>query len=81
MSFSPMENRCRSIVKALALLATFTRYREMENEGDKTGHGEWREKRSASVIFSFRRMKLINFSGELNFHYYCINRYLASLRT
>lgn len=37
MSFSPIENRCRRIVKAFALLATFTRYREMENEGDKTG--------------------------------------------
>jgi len=40
MSFSPIENRCRSIIKALALLATFTRYREMENEGDKTERWE-----------------------------------------
>lgn len=36
MSFLPIENRYRRIVKALAFLVTFTRYREMENEGDKT---------------------------------------------
>lgn len=49
MSFSPIENRCRSIIKALALPATFTRYRGMENEGDKTGDGGRREKRGAPV--------------------------------
>lgn len=30
---------------------------------------------------SFRRMELIDFSGELNFQHHCANRYLASLRT
>lgn len=32
MSFSPIENRYRRIVKALVLLVTFTRYREMESQ-------------------------------------------------
>jgi len=49
MSFSPIENRCCSIIKALALLATFIRYREMENEGDKNGR-RMAGKGSASVI-------------------------------
>ncbi|KYM81939.1 hypothetical protein ALC53_07580 [Atta colombica] len=49
MSFSPIENRCRSIIKALAFLATFIRYHEMENEGDKNGR-RMAGKGSASVI-------------------------------
>lgn len=47
MSFSPIENRCHSIIKALALLATFTPYREMENEGDKTERWEGGGKKGA----------------------------------
>lgn len=31
------QSKIDAVVKALALLATFIRYRGMENEGDKTG--------------------------------------------
>lgn len=82
MSFLPIENRYRRIVKALAFLVTFTRYREMENEGDKTRRrvDGGRKKGALQRVLSVRT-KLINFSRELNFQHYCINRYRASLRT
>lgn len=40
MSFSPIENRYRRIIKVLVLLATFTRYRGAENAGRIKQDGE-----------------------------------------